>query len=144
MYFHAVDFKIASKPILNPLFDPATDNLPIDPVVQTLVNKPPVDEDGFDEADQTFLHKVTALFEQGIIKPHVPSSLLNMPVYQALDDPRKGKADLNAFNLLTTLRNIYDLWIIEKRPTYQIKNQIHSIRLIKERLEHDLGDVYIV
>ncbi|HCW32282.1 MAG: hypothetical protein UT36_C0010G0036 [Candidatus Peregrinibacteria bacterium GW2011_GWF2_39_17] len=128
----------------NPLYDPATDNAPIDPAVQTILNKPLLDDSGFDETDETFLNEVMAKFENNIIQPHTPSSLLNNSVYNTLDEFKKGKADQNAFIMLTTLRNIYDLWKIEPRATYQIKNQIRHIRLIKERVEAEMGDVYIV
>ncbi len=128
----------------NPLFDPATDNLPIDPEIQKMLNKPLVDDSGFSQEDQAFLQQIIAKFEEGTIHRYEPSSLLNVAVYDSLDTARKGKADQNAFNILSTLRNIYDLWTVEQSPTYQVKNMIHSIRLTKERLETELGDVYIV
>lgn len=129
---------------INPLYDPATDNLPIDPAVQAALNQPLVDDSGFDPVDETFLHDVMAKFESGTIQPYSPSSLLNASIYDALDEARKGKADQNALIILGTLRNIRDLWAVEQRPTYQLKNLIRSIRLAKERVESELGNVYIV
>ncbi|MDP2624828.1 MAG: hypothetical protein Q8P27_01440 [Candidatus Peregrinibacteria bacterium] len=128
----------------NPLYDPATDNQPIESHVQELINKPPTDDTGFNEGDEAFIKDVVQKFEEGVINRHSPSSLLNEEIYEALDDAGKGKADQNAFNILTSLRNIYDLWKIQPEPTFQIQNQIHHVRMTKERLEADLGDVYIV
>ena len=128
----------------NPLYDPATDNQPILDDVQSLLNQPMEDPTGFDEADEAFIYDVVAKFDSGEIKPHSPSSLLNEDVYEAMDDTRKGKADQNAFNILSRLRSIYDQWKANPVPTLQIQNEIHFIRLTKERLESELGDVYKV
>lgn len=129
---------------LNPLYDPATDNLPIAADVQSMLNQPLVDPAGFDPADEAFIRDVVAKFESGEIQPYGPSSLLNMAVYDALDDAKKGKADQNALILLGRLRDIVALWKANPAPTFQLKNQIHSIRLTKERLEGELGDVFRV
>ncbi len=128
----------------NPLYDPATDNAHIADDVQENLNKPLADPAGFDPADEQFLNEVVAKFDDGSISPHSPSSLLNEAIYEKLDDTKKGKADQNAFNMLTALRNIYNLWKAHPEPTFQIKNEIHRIRLTKEGLEGELGDVYVI
>lgn len=130
--------------VYNPLYDPATDNLPIAPDVQKMLNQPLADPAGFDAADEAFLHEVTAKFESGTIQRYVPSSLLKTDVYEKLSLQQQGKADQNAFNMLATLRTLVDEWKLNPVPTFQLKQKIHEIRLLKERLEKDLGDVYIV
>tara|TARA_B100000315_G_C14028663_1_gene342189 strand:+ start:101 stop:499 length:399 start_codon:yes stop_codon:yes gene_type:complete len=129
---------------VNPLYDPATDDAPIAEDVQERLNKPLADQSGFDADDELFLNDVIAKFDEGLIKPFEPSSLLNQTIYENLKPEQQGKADQNAFNILTTLRTIHDQWKANPTPTFQIKNQIHQIRLTKERLEEELGDVYIV
>ena len=129
---------------LNPLYDPATDDAHIADDVQERLNKPLTDSTGFDPDDEVFLNDVMAKFQSGQIQSHTPSSLLNEAVYEKLDDAKKGKADQNAFNILSTLRRIHDLWQALPEVTFQIQNEIHAIRLTKERLEEELGDVYIV
>ncbi len=129
---------------VNPLYDPATDDAHIDEDVQERLNQPQADPTGFDPEDEAFLNDVMAKFESGQIQTHSPSSLLNELIYNKLDDAKKGKADQNAFNILSALRRIYDLWKMDQTVTFQIKNEIHSIRLTKENLEDELGDVYIV
>lgn len=129
---------------INPLYDPATDNLPIADDIQKMINQPLVDPTGLDPADEAFLNDVLAKFESGQIKPHSPSSLLNEPAYEKLDDVKKSRADQKAFNILTTLRRIHDLWLAHPIVTFQLQNEIHTIRLIKENLEDELGNVFIV
>lgn len=128
----------------NPLYDPATDNLPIAADVQTLLNTPLQDDSGFDSEDEAFVQDVVAKFDSGAINRHAPSSLINPKMYENLDDAQKGKADQNAFNLLARLRDIYDVWKAHPVPTFQVRNQIRAIRLTKERLENELGDVFVV
>lgn len=128
----------------NPLYDPATDDAVIADDVQEELNKPLTDPTGLDPEDEAFLKDVVAKFDKEQIKPYEPSSLLNMAVYEKLDEMKQGKADQNALNMLTTLRSIYSLWKADPNPTFQIQNQIHQIRLTKERLEEELGDVFIV
>ena len=129
---------------LNPLYDPTTDDAHIEEDVQERLNKPLSDGTVLDPDAEIFLNDVMAKFDSGQIKPHVPSSILNEEVYNKLDDAKKGKADQNAFNILSTLRRIHDLWAAHPEVTFQIQNEIHSIRLTKERIEEELGDVYIV
>lgn len=129
---------------VNPLYDPATDDAPIADDVQKELNEPLADPTGLDPADEAFLNDVVAKFDDGTIKPLEPSSLLNAKVYENLESEKQGKADQNALNMLTTLRNIYDLWKANPTPTFQIQNRIHQIRLTKERLEGELGDVFII
>ena len=128
----------------NPLYDPATDNVPIPADTQKMLNTPAKDTSGFDPADEAFVHDVVQKFDSGQINRHSPSSLINAKMYENLEEAQKGKADQNAFNILARLRDIYDLWKLNPMPTFQLKNQIHAIRLTKERLEQELGDVYIV
>lgn len=132
----------STPPVYNTLYDPATNNLPIAPEVQAMLNQPAVDATGFDAADEAFLMEVVAQFDSGKIQPYSPSSLLKTEAYEQLDEAQRGKADQNALNILTHIREIYGLWKANPVPTFQIQNQIHHIRLIKERVEGELGDVY--
>ena len=116
----------------------------ISPDVQARLNQPMEDPSGFEPADEAFLQDIVAKFDSGAIQRHSPSSLLNDDIYEKLEGPLKVKADQNAFNILARVRDIYDLWSMNPVATHQLKNQIHHIRLIKENLEDELGDVYIV
>lgn len=128
----------------NPLYDPATDNMPIPADVQSRLNAPLTDPAGFDPTDEQFLYDVLGKIDQGVIKLLFPDSLLRQEMYEKFDDVKKGKADQNALIILASLRTIYNLWKVNPVPTFQLKNEIHHIRMTKERAEQELGDVYVI
>ena len=116
----------------------------VDAETQQRLNQPLASNSAFDPADDNFLKAVVSLVEEAKINLYSPSSLLNEPMYRTLTEEQRGKVDLEAFNLLTTLRNIYNLWKVENKATYQLQNLVHQVRLTKERLENISGDVFIV
>lgn len=122
---------------------PITDST-IDPEKQLMLNTPAVKPDGISQEDEAFLNMVVAKVEAKEINLLMPSSLINNSVYEKLDAMQRGKVDLDAYNLSSTLRTIYDLWKYYKQPTYQIENLVHTVRLTKERLEEISGDVYVI
>lgn len=129
----------------NPLFDPATDNAPIDPTVQKkVINDPKVDPSGMDEKDLEFLNMVMDKVDKGEINLIDANSILNNKVYDKLSDEAKGKADFDGMNILAILRQIKSLWDLDKRKSFQIKNLVHQVRLTKERVEAKCGDVFII
>lgn len=117
----------------------------IDPTIQKRLNQPIARPAGLSPEDLAFLNDVVAKVEGGQIKPLAPSSLINHAVYDGLTPEEQGKVDFDAVNLLTTIRNIYDLWkYSNQQPTFQIENLVHQARLTKERFEEIEGDVYII
>lgn len=129
----------------NPLFDPATDNLPIDPKVQKkVINDPKSDPSGVSQDDTEFLNMVMDKVERGEINLLDPNTLLNNKVYDKLGEEAKGKADFNALNLLATLRQIKSLWDLDKRDSFQIQNLVRQVKMTKERLEAEGGDIFII
>lgn len=115
-----------------------------DPQKQQMLNTPLKNEKAIDEKDQQFLKMLVGKIEKGEIKLFQPSSLLNLPVYEKLDDLAKGKADYEAFQMIGTIREIYKLWQAGHHETFQIENLVHRIRVSKERLEELGGDIYII
>ncbi len=128
---------------LNPLYDPKTDNLPIDPAVQSMINAPLKDDSGFSDGDQALLNQLMQKVEDGSINLYQPSGLLNAAVYDALPPEAKGKVDQNAVILLGKVREIVNLMKISQEPTYQIKNLVASLHETKKRLEA-LGDLFVI
>lgn len=116
----------------------------IDPQTQKKLNDPLVNPKGLSAEDQNFLNLVVSKVEKGEINLMQPSSLINHAIYDQLPEDKQGKVDFDAMNLLTTLRNIYDLWKMYQQPTFQIENLVHQVRLTKERLEEISGDVYVI
>ena len=127
----------------NPLFDPATDNQKISDESQKMVNTP-LAGGQISQEDQEFLNLIVKLVDEGKIDLHKPETLINQPVYEGLTPEAKGKADLNAMNMLGKVRDIVDL---EKQGTeagYQKSYLISSLRQNKERLESEGGDIFII
>src|SRR3989338_5428520 len=128
---------------LNPLYDPKTDNFPIDPAVQSMINQPLKDQSGFSPEDQTLLNQLMQKVEDGSINLYQPSSLLNAAVYDTLSPEMKGKADQNAVILLGEIREIVNLMKLSQEPTYQVKNLVQSLNITKSRLE-EAGNIFII
>lgn len=116
----------------------------IDPETQKMLNEPLVNPKGLSSEDQKFLNTIVSKVESGELNLMMPSSLINHKIYDQLPPEKQGKADFDAVNLLTTIRNIYGLWKIYQTPTFQIQNLAQQVRLTKERLEQISGDVYII
>lgn len=127
----------------NPLYDPKTDNMPIDPAVQASMNRP-MASDSYSQADQEFLNLIMRLIEEGKINLYVPSSLLNTEIYEKMNEAEKGKADQNAVLMLNKIREIHNLMKFIKEPNFQVKNLVDSLRQNKEAMEKIDGDVYII
>lgn len=120
------------------------DQTQIDPQTQKRLNDPLAKPAGISPEDEAFLKLVVSKVEKGEINLMQPSSLINHAVYDQLPPEKQGKIDFDAVNLLTTVRNIYDLLQIGHQATYQIENLVHQVRLTKERLEAISGDIYII
>jgi predicted HTH domain antitoxin len=119
-------------------------NIEISPKTQEALNKPLNLPEGLDQRDREFLDLVVGLIQKGAIKLFEPASLMNHPVYDRLSEMDQGKAELDAYNMLSTIRDIYRLWQAGEHDTYQISNLVHKIRVTKERLEQIGGDIYIL
>ncbi|MFC1655955.1 hypothetical protein ACFL3C_03735 [Patescibacteria group bacterium] len=126
------------------LVDESLMNQGIDENVQQMINQPQADPTGVDDADKEFMKLVMKLIEDGAIDLYRPETLMNKEVYDSLDEANKGKADTNAVPLLGDIRNIKKLYEAGDRESYQIQNLIHRVRLTKERLENECGNVYII
>jgi hypothetical protein len=126
------------------LFTKAYQSINIEPKTQEELNKPTADDEKMSEENSKFLALVIELIQKETINLLTPSSLINYKVYDQLTEELKAKADYNAILLLGTLRDIKTLLDLNDKETYQIKNLIHQVRTTKERLENDIGDVYII
>ncbi len=111
---------------------------------QASLNQPTAHPEGLDPKDQEFLGMVMEKIDKGEIDLYRPATLLNLAVYEKLSEEGKGKADFDAVNLLTSIREVRKLWVMEHTGSYQIENMIHRIRMTKERLEDLGGDIYII
>lgn len=111
---------------------------------QIRLSKPLIDESGVDPVDMEFMTMVVEKIEKGEINLYRPSSLINDSVYDSLSEEARGKADIDAFNLLSSIREIHNLWKSGDRESFQIQNAVHKIRVMKEGLEEVGGDIFII
>ena len=130
----------------NPLLDIATQTrggLQTPELVHHM-NEPAVDTTGFNPGDEEFLNMVMEKVESGEINLFQPSTLINTAVYEKLSETDRGKADLDAVNLLTKIRQIHGLWQVDRKPTFMIQNLILDVKHTKERLEEPGSDVFVI
>ncbi|PIZ76528.1 hypothetical protein COY05_01035 [Candidatus Peregrinibacteria bacterium CG_4_10_14_0_2_um_filter_38_24] len=119
-------------------------NNQIDPETQKVLNTPLATPAGNDPKDEEFLNTVLDLISKGTIDLYKPETLINHAVYDQLPVDKKGKADIEAFNVLSKIRDIKGLNDAGFTGTFQMQNLVHSVRDIKERLEIGGGDVFII
>lgn len=115
-----------------------------DPQVQKDLNTPLEDPSGIGDENDKFLHLVMQLVEDGKIELHTPSTIINTEVYDKLEDKKKGKADYEAMNLLSAVREMKDLFDAGYKNTYQMENLVERVRNTKERIEDKKGDIFII
>ena len=116
----------------------------VDQNVQKMINKPQMDPTGVDASDAQYLEAIIKLVEDGRIDLHTPRTLMKNEIYENLDDKKKGIADINAVSLLNDLRQMKKLYDTGDKESFQIQNLIHRIRNVKQRIENQCGDVYVI
>lgn len=129
--------------MINPLFDPSTDNQEIPEETQKMINAD-LKAEQYSPEDQAFVDHILKLVNNGQIKLHEPSSLINAAVYAQLPPEAQGKADLNAMNMLAKVRQIVTLSKTYEFPTYQMISLVAGLRQNKENLEQVSGDIYVL
>ena len=115
-----------------------------DEATQKTLNAPLAADGEMEAADRQFLDLVLGLLEKGELDLYKAETLLNKAVYEELDQAAQGKADLEAVNILSALRDIKDLHDAGFTETYQMKNLVSRVRQTKERLEEAGGDLFII
>ena len=115
-----------------------------DKKTQEMLNRPISDPSGVDPEDQKFLEMLISFIKKGAIDPLKPGTLINSKAYDKLSDQRKGQADLEAFNMLGSIREIRDLYDHGYKDSYQIQYLVNMLRLEKERIENEAGDIFII
>lgn len=116
----------------------------LSPEEQKALNQPLKDPSGGGGSNQKFLSDVVAKINEGKINLFSPSSLLNQEVYQKLPEQIRGKIDMDAVNLLGKLRDMKGLYDLGQTDSYQMEYLVENVRLIKERIEAEAGDVFII
>lgn len=122
----------------------------IDAETQEMLNQPVVDPDGFTEEEMKFIQNTMRKVYDGTFNLLNPSTLINLKVYNQSNELIQGKADVNAVNFCSKLRQIKDLMDISGgeqlfvKPTYQVRNLVQSIKYQKEVFEGSNGDIFLI
>lgn len=116
----------------------------MDEETQKQLNQPLQINGGMDEDTKSFLELLLKHINDGNIDLHKPSSLINEIYYNGVDELKKGKTDMEAFNMLSIIREIKDLYDAGYKDSYQIKNMVEHLKESKERLENEGGDLFII
>ncbi|MBI4232198.1 hypothetical protein HY605_03105 [Candidatus Peregrinibacteria bacterium] len=115
-----------------------------DQKTQQELNTPLKDSSGLSDADKEFLKLLISYINEGKIDLYKPSSIINSEVYNKIDEQKQGKADLEAVNLLSTIRDIKGLYDAGYGESFQIQNLVERLRATKERLEAEGGNLFII
>jgi len=115
-----------------------------DEKTQKELNTPLSDPAGVGTNNEEFLDLVISLINDGKIDLYRPATLINTDFYNNLSEEKRGKADLEAMNLLSAIREIKGLFDSENKDTYQMKNLVERVKNTKERLEEEGGDLFII
>ncbi len=116
----------------------------VDEKTQKDLNKPLEEKHIVSETEKEFLEMLNEMIKTGKVDLYKPSSLINYKVYDLLTEEQRGRADFEAVNLLSAIREIKDLYDQGFAETYQMEYLVQRLRLTKERLENKGGDIYII
>lgn len=111
----------------------------INPETQAMLNKPLAGT--MDEADKIFLQDVVSKVESKEINLHEPQSLFNKDIYDNLTPDQEGKVNMILQTLLFSLRQITSWSEAGEQENVQMANMIREVRIKKENLESEVGDV---
>lgn len=128
---------------INPLYDKNTDNVEIANDVQLRLNTP-LSGGTMNDDDRKFVDLILKLVQEGKIKLHEPSSLINHAVYDGLAPELKAKAEMHMVSMLAKIRDIVDLEKAAMDTNHQVNYLVNSLRLNKERMEELSGDIFII
>lgn len=115
----------------------------IDDQTQEMLNTPFSNKStALTSEDQTFLDNLMAKIDAEEIKLHTPSSIINQAVYDTLSGEDQAKTDLFINSTLFVIRQVNDFYHSEHDNNSDMMiSMVHELRLKKEILENEVGDV---
>jgi hypothetical protein len=120
---------------------------PVDQALQTKMNEPPVDPNGFTPETEAFIRDVMSKVFSGEINLYQAGTLLNKENYDAATDELQGKADLVSISFCSKLREIKALMDMSGgdqmfvNPTYQLNLLVQELKYRKEEFEKSYGNL---
>jgi hypothetical protein len=116
---------------------------PIDEQTQSRLNQPFSNASSSLSADdKAFLENLIKRVESGEIELHTPGTIMNQEVYDQLPSAKKAEADLFVNSTLFVIRQVYDFYHSDfENNSDMMQNMVQELRMKKEMLEKDMGDV---
>ena len=111
---------------------------------QEMLNNPAPQHGFRDEKNKDFLEMIVSKINNGEIDLYKPQSLINNIYYDTLAEDVQGKMDMEAMNILSALREIKGLYDSGNEMSFQMENMVEQVRNVKERIELDSGDVFVI
>jgi len=115
----------------------------VDQKTQEELNRPKTSRNRIFEHED-FIEEIIKKLENNEIDPYAPRSLLNLEVYNKLSEQDEGRVDLAARNICSILHSVQDLWVQDHSRSTVMVDLIQTIKASKERVENELGDVFII
>lgn len=118
-------------------------NAAIDSQAQSRINQPfSQASSSLSAEDKAFLENLIKRVQGGEIELHTPSTIMNESVYEKLPGNKKVEADLFVNSTLFVIRQVYDFYHSEhNNDSEMMQNMVRELRMKKEMLEKDMGDV---
>jgi len=91
-----------------------------------------------------YYQMIVDLVTQQKINLYTIRSIIRPQLYASLAQQAQGKVDLAASNILHLLRHLADLAAQGYHETLQMKHLVEHIWQIKENIEQQYGDVFII
>jgi len=118
-------------------------NAAIDSQTQSRINQPfSKANSSLSAENKAFLENLIKRVESGEIELHTPSTIMNESVYEKLPNNKKTEADLFVNSTLFVIRQVYDFYrASHNTDSEMMQSMVQELRLKKETLEKDMGDV---
>lgn len=120
------------------------DEIIISEEVQKELNKPLANSSGMTLSDQQFLDRIIKLVNEGKINLFSVDSVINHGLYDSLEPKIQAKVEIQALNVLSSIREIKGLYDAGYVNSYQIQNLVAKLKLYVSNIEETGGDVFII
>lgn len=111
---------------------------------QEVLGEPLHDSSAVSGDQKEYFQMIMKMIQNKEIDVYRPESLLNKSVYDNLEELAKGKVDLTTPNLCNYLQQIETLLEKEGDDSFQMANLVQTVWQIKERIEKEYGDIYVI
>jgi hypothetical protein len=110
--------------------------------MQERLNVPP--QSALPKEQKEYYRSILNLVTKRVINLYSIASIVHQDIYASLPEKAQGEVDLAGTNILQLLRYLADLASKGYHETLQMKHLVDHIWQIKEKVEQQYGDVFII